>query len=100
MEEILSQSAVVKRGIIIAYYFSNIWYGKGLLGNRTAPDPNDTDPIEHPTPDLDEIDPNEEEDINYKHQDLTEENHNKRRGRKKSYCADDVENPIIPKDTD
>lgn len=66
MEEIL-QHAVVKRGLIIAYYFSNIWYRKGLFGERTIPDPNDTDPIEHPEPTIDEIDPEEEENINYTH---------------------------------
>jgi len=80
MEEILSQSAVVKRGIIIAYYFSNIWYGKGLLGKHTAPDPNDTDPSEHLQPDLDEIDPDEEESINYKHRNLSVEDDNKKIG--------------------
>jgi hypothetical protein len=96
MEEIL-QHAVVKRGLIIAYYFSNIWYRKGLLGERTIPDPNDTDPIEHPEPDIDETDPEEEENINYAHKRSHTRNSTGHRTTSPSAWDEHV---VIPKKTD
>ncbi len=99
MEEIL-QHAVVKRGLIIAYYFSNIWYRKGLFGERTIPDPNDTDPIEHPDPAIDETDPEEEENINYTHKN-PQTRSNISPGKKSSATWDEnVENRAISKKTD
>ncbi|MGF7027177.1 MULTISPECIES: hypothetical protein [Sphingobacterium] len=99
MEEIL-QHAVVKRGLIIAYYFSNIWYRKGLFGERTIPDPNDTDPTEHPDPAIDETDPEEEENINYTHKN-PQTRSNISPGKKSSATWDEnVENRAISKKTD
>ena len=99
MEEIL-QNAVVKRGLIIAYYFSNIWYRKGLFGERTIPDPNDTDPIEHPEPAIDETDPEEEENINYTHKN-PQTRSSISPGKKSTASWDEnVENRAISKKTD
>ncbi|QQT33390.1 hypothetical protein I6I99_12820 [Sphingobacterium multivorum] len=99
MEEIL-QHAVVKRGLIIAYYFSNIWYRKGLFGERTIPDPNDTDPIEHPEPAIDETDPEEEENINYTHKN-PQTRSSISPGKKSTASWDEnVENRAISKKTD
>ncbi len=99
MEEIL-QHAVVKRGLIIAYYFSNIWYRKGLFGDRTIPDPNDTDPIEHPEPDIDETDPEEEEHINYTHKNPQTRNSVSPGNASPTNWDKNVENPDIPRKTD
>ncbi len=99
MEEIL-QHTVVKRGLIIAYYFSNIWYRKGLFGERTVPDPNDTDPIEHPEPDIDETDPEEEENINYKYKDLRTGNSTRPGKNSPATQTENVENRAISKKTD
>jgi len=98
MEEIL-QHAVVKRGLIIAYYFSNIWYRKGLFGERNIPDPNDTDPIEHPEPDLDETDP-EEEDIHYAHKNSQTRNSTNRGKTASPTWDENVKNADIPRKTD
>lgn len=99
MEEIL-QHTVVKRGLIIAYYFSNIWYRKGLFGERTIPDPNDTDPIEHPEPDIDEIDPEEEENINYTHKNPQTRSDISPGKKSSATWNENVENRAIPKKTD
>lgn len=99
MEEIL-QHAVVKRGLIIAYYFSNIWYRKGLFGERTIPDPNDTDPIEHPEPTIDEIDPEEEENINYTHKNPQTRSYISPGKKSSATWNENVENRAIPKKTD
>ncbi len=99
MEEIL-QHAVVKRGLIIAYYFSNIWYRKGLFGERIIPDPNDTDPIEHPEPDIDETDPEEEEHINYRHKNPQTRNSISPGKKSPTDWDENVENPAIPRKTD
>lgn len=99
MEEIL-QHAVVKRGLIIAYYFSNIWYRKGLFGERTIPDPNDTDPIEHPEPTIDEIDPEEEENINYTHKNPQTRSDISPGKKSSATWNENVENRAIPKKTD
>ncbi|WP_394677864.1 hypothetical protein [uncultured Sphingobacterium sp.] len=99
MEEIL-QHAVVKRGLIIAYYFSNIWYRKGLFGERTIPDPNDTDPIEHPEPTIDEIDPEEEENINYTHKNPQTRSEISPGKKSSATWNENVENRAIPKKTD
>jgi len=98
MEEIL-QHAVVKRGLIIAYYFSNIWYRKGLFGQHTIPDPNDTDPIERPEPDVDETDP-EEENVNYAHKKTQTSDGTSARAASSAAWDENVENPAIPKKTD
>lgn len=100
--EKISQHAVVKQGLIIAYYFSNVWYRKGLFGESQIPDPNDTDPIEHPDPDdLDETDP-EEEDIKYLRVQPQEVDRQKNihDEEAKTNWDEDVENPAIPKKTD
>ncbi|MGJ1224240.1 hypothetical protein [Sphingobacterium siyangense] len=99
MEEIL-QHAVVKRGLIIAYYFSNIWYRKGLFGERTIPDPNDTDPIEHPEPDIDETDPEEEENINYTHKNPQPRSSISPGKKSTANWDENVENRAISKKTD
>ncbi|MGE8427657.1 MAG: hypothetical protein ACN6O7_07260 [Sphingobacterium sp.] len=99
MEEIL-QHAVVKRGLIIAYYFSNIWYRKGLFGQHTIPDPNDTDPIERPEPDLDETDPEEEENVNYAHKKTQTNDGTSARKASSTTWDENVKNPAIPKKTD
>ncbi|MNK10836.1 hypothetical protein D3C87_288680 [compost metagenome] len=99
MEEIL-QHAVVKRGLIIAYYFSNIWYRKGLFGERTIPDPNDTDPVEHPEPDIDETDPEEEENINYTHKNPQTKSSISPRKKSPATWEENVENRGISKKTD
>lgn len=99
MEEIL-QHAVVKRGLIIAYYFSNIWYRKGLFGQRTIPDPTDTDPIEHLEPDIDETDPEEEENISYSHKNPQTRNSINPKKKSPANWDENVKNPAIPKKTD
>lgn len=100
MEKLL-QHALVKQGLIIAYYFSNIWYRKGLfsadhhISGSSLPKPNpDTEPhLDHT---------NTDRKKNTVHQNSHENEYNPHQSgnKKSSEWDEDVQNNAIPKNTD
>ena len=90
MEKIL-QHSIVKRGLIIAYYFSNRWYRKCLFNEVSITPLNNTDPEEG----------DGSADVSYPHKNKRNNNSNKgQENKEKPDWDDNVKNPSIPKKTD